>query len=544
MKEDIREILDNFLKQAKTDNLKTSDYPRYYSDLILKVSFGQGTPARIPWISFLGNNQKTSQGIYPVYHYHKKIDKLILAYGISETYKPKISWNLPKDSQKIKDYFESLGTKPERYGDSFVFNVYNTQSPLDWNQIENDLSQIIREYKEVLQRNGQNTGDSGQSIELDLQKIKADVKSSGFQMNDSLLERFVCALLTKPFVILTGLSGSGKTKLAQILAKYICENDSQYKMIPVGADWTNREPLLGFPNALEPGKYVWPENGALSLLLEAKANPNKPYFLILDEMNLSHVERYFADFLSAMESGEPISIHPDTDEWKNKDNTWKDDLEPFIQLPDNLFIVGTVNVDETTYMFSPKVLDRAQVLEFRVSDKDMASYLENQKSLDINGIGGLGSFMAESFLSYSRNSDKETDPEYNKLIKNTLISFFNELKKSEAEFGFRSASEIYRFLTIYEVLVPEADVYHMMDSAIMQKLLPRVHGSRRKLEPVLRTLGQLCVQEGQNIDEVFNIQEDFDFNDTTKVKYPMSLEKIVRMYTDLIYNGFTSYAEA
>jgi len=131
-------------------------------------------------------------------------------------------------------------------------------------------------------------------------------------------------------------------------------------MVSVGADWTNREPILGYPNALESGKYVKPDNGVLDLILNAELDPNKPYFLILDEMNMSHVERYFADFLSAMESTErTISLHPEGEEWDDCD------VPASLILPQNLFIIGTVNIDETTYMFSPKVLDRANVIEFR-----------------------------------------------------------------------------------------------------------------------------------------------------------------------------------
>ena len=119
------------------------------------------------------------------------------------------------------------------------------------------------------------------------------------------------SLLTKPFVILTGLSGSGKTKLAQAFVQWICEDKKQYCIVPVGADWTNREPLLGYVNALNPEEYILPENGALQLIIEANNEENqyKPYFLILDEMNLSHVERYFADFLSVMESNEEIPLY-------------------------------------------------------------------------------------------------------------------------------------------------------------------------------------------------------------------------------------------
>ena len=151
--------------------------------------------------------------------------------------------------------------------------------------------------------------------------------------------RFISALLTKPFVILTGLAGSGKTKVAEALSLWISEQDSQHCMVSVGADWTNREPLLGFPNALEQGKYVKPDSGVLDLILEAvkPENKHRPYFLILDEMNMSHVERYFADFLSAMESVDrTIALH--------STGEWKDSVPHEVTLPENLFIIGTLTL--------------------------------------------------------------------------------------------------------------------------------------------------------------------------------------------------------
>jgi 5-methylcytosine-specific restriction protein B len=168
--------------------------------------------------------------------------------------------------------------------------------------------------------------------------------------------RFTSSLMTKPFILLTGLSGSGKTKLAQAFSTWISKSSDQYCLIPVGADWTNREPLLGYLNALEKDSYIKPDNGVLDLLLDAEKNPNIPFFLILDEMNLSHVERYFADFLSAMESGLPIPLHSNNGIMIASDGTI---IPPEISFNGNLFIIGTVNIDETTYMFSPKVLDRA-----------------------------------------------------------------------------------------------------------------------------------------------------------------------------------------
>ncbi len=146
---------------------------------------------------------------------------------------------------------------------------------------------------------------------LNLKTIIEKLSNTGLQFDERLIIRFVASLLTKPFVILTGLSGSGKTKLAHAFAKGITNDDTQYCIVPVGADWTNKEFLLGFPNALDDLNYMLPDNGALNLILEAinTENKNKPYFLILDEMNLSHVERYFADFLSLMESKDSLKLY-------------------------------------------------------------------------------------------------------------------------------------------------------------------------------------------------------------------------------------------
>ncbi|GEM_PF-1323120 len=478
-----------------------------------------------------------------------------------------------------------------------------------------------------------------------------DIESAGFKGQPELPIRLISSLCTKRFIIFTGLSGSGKTKLAQIFAKWISEpaqikstqktfdlnevieadrakykitsldslsvtltqletgtkvnlpyeliyewinvivdkkfsteispreirqvvgeitkyspqlnsfeshlkasafhlikketkspnfKNTQICIVPVGADWTNREPLLGYPNALEKGKYVKPENGVLQIILEAgkPENQNKPYFLILDEMNLSHVERYFADFLSAMESGEDIPLHAEMEDWQ-------DDVPEKIKLPPNLFIIGTVNIDETTYMFSPKVLDRANVIEFRVTKDEMKDFLSNTKHLDINGIVGQGKNLADSFVLLAKNSEIKLDNVADlKIINDTLNEFFVELKKTGAEFGYRSATEIHRFTAIVKHLETNRDINKIIDWAIMQKLLPKVHGSKRKLESVLKTLGSLCLQNDQKFDEFLTSKNEIDFEGNPKIKYPVSLEKILRMYNNMLSNGFTSYAEA
>jgi 5-methylcytosine-specific restriction enzyme B len=369
---------------------------------------------------------------------------------------------------------------------------------------------------------------------LDIHVFDKAIKQSGITIGEDLVLRFVSSLVSKPFVILTGLSGSGKTKLAQAFARWICENEYQYKIIPVGADWTNREPLFGYPNALESEKYLLPDNGTLSLILDAvkEENQSKPYFLILDEMNLSHVERYFADFLSAMESGEAIPLH-------NSDTDWHG-VPSSIKLPKNLFVIGTVNIDETTYMFSPKVLDRANVIEFRVTEEEMREYLNSGVKMDLDILNANGAGMASNFMEIAANKGlTSTNVEG---LNEELIKFFVELKKCGAEFGYRSASEINRFAAVVNKLEPSWELTQIIDAAIMQKLLPKVHGSRKKLEPVLRKLAELCLNDASVFMEY--IKNGNDGIGVNKIKYPVSMEKIGRMYRALIENSFTSYAEA
>ena len=532
--------LKQFLAQAKTDNLKTKHFESEFKETKVKVSFGQGNTAKIPWISFLKEPNTTSNGIYPVYLYYKDYDLLILAYGISETNKPQKKWDI-RNKETINDYFKkNFGGKPDRYGNSFVFKIYDLKQELNKQQVEKDLELILSEYTKINFEDFETDKKKLNGINsFDIKRFQDDCKNVGLVYTNKLITRFVSSLSTKPFVILTGLSGSGKTKLAQAFAQWITGDKSQYAIVPVGADWTNREPLLGYPNALNKEEYVSPENGVLDLMIRAKKNiedneeATKPYFLILDEMNLSHVERYFADFLSTMESGDKIPLH----------KIVNDSLivPPSIKLPKNLFIVGTVNIDETTNMFSPKVLDRANTIEFRVTQDEMKNFLSNIRDIDMDALIGKGVGMAKSFLDMA--GSKEFATADIAVINDELVEFFSELKKTGAEFGYRTATEILRLIHQLSVLDNNLTTNQKIDIAIMQKLLPKLHGSRRKLCPVLETLGSFCISgDVRIIKDVFE-DADFDFNDAN-VLYPLSLEKIARMYRGAIDNGFASYAEA
>lgn len=370
------------------------------------------------------------------------------------------------------------------------------------------------------------------NLKFDINLFIENILESGLIFSDTLINRFVSSLLTKPFVLLTGLSGSGKTKIAQSFVQWICQDKSQYKIIPVGADWTNREPLLGYPNGLNQEEYITPDSGALNLIITAAKieNANKPYFLILDEMNLSHVERYFADFLSIMESDDRINLYTGNERIDLEGNPVPNE----IYWPKNLFIIGTVNIDETTYMFSPKVLDRANTLEFRVDSSNLKTFFEKPMKIDLSLIESKGAEMAENFLEIAQ--DKEIQNE--EIYKEAFLKFFEELKKVGAEFGYRTATEMLLLIKKLKTFSDLSDE-KCLDIAIMQKLLPKLHGSRSKIVKVLDALILLCLKEGQEFsiakcDEVLE----------TNIIYPISYEKLIRMYKNVLDNGFTSYAEA
>ena len=156
--ENINPILENFILQSKTNNLKVLNYPKVFADLKMKVSFGQGVPARVSWISFLAQEMQTSNGFYPVYLFYKNENKLILAYGVSETSEYPTTWPLEitNNNKQIKDYLNN----PPRSGDSFLFKSYNIEinnnkilfqsddkkTQINENLIK-DLNEIIKAYK-------------------------------------------------------------------------------------------------------------------------------------------------------------------------------------------------------------------------------------------------------------------------------------------------------------------------------------------------------------------------------------------------------------
>ena len=306
--------------------------------------------------------------------------------------------------------------------------------------------------------------------------------------------RYITSLLAKPFVILTGNSGTGKTRVSKRFAKHleVMDEDGEpnWLLVPVGADWTDNTKVLGFYNPLaDGGKGVYEETGILKLIRRANAHPDIPYFLILDEMNLSHVERYFSDFLSHMEAiGDDNLIMLDGYKGACSDDDAK------LAYPQNLFVIGTVNIDETTYMFSPKVLDRANVIEFKPSKDDVLAWFKLSEGTQDVPTAAPG--VSQSLLSLAkgiREGKGYIDTEDLTAISTTFDRLYDVLEDCGFEFAYRTVREVRRYINAAHEF--DGDGFKLdrsIDEQIAQKILPKLHGNKREIGGLLEGLAQIC----------------------------------------------------
>jgi 5-methylcytosine-specific restriction endonuclease McrBC GTP-binding regulatory subunit McrB len=204
-------------------------------------------------------------------------------------------------------------------------------------------------------------------VEPSFEDIHQSVLDAGFRVSVRTLRRYHLSLKTRGFVILSGVSGTGKTWLTKAYADAI---GAKYLLVPVAPNWTTNEDLLGYFNPLDNAYY----DTDFSRFLREAANEYEraeresrtptPFHLVLDEMNLARVEYYFAKFLATMET-------------RMREGTALVGLGPreAVHLSPNFFFIGTVNVDETTHGFANKVYDRAQLLELQVDPEDLERHI-------------------------------------------------------------------------------------------------------------------------------------------------------------------------
>jgi hypothetical protein len=294
--------------------------------------------------------------------------------------------------------------------------------------------------------------------------------------------------------------------------------------------------LLGYEDALsttEHGEHAWAAPEVLRFLLRAEEDHAHPYVLVLDEMNLAHVERYFADFLSGIESRQPVLPNLTRD----AAGAWRPTAgEPSrVPIPANVFVVGTVNVDETTYLFSPKVLDRANTFEFRVGADDLGTVRGRPAAAaqadDLHLRQVLAVVTDDEWHSRSPHPQRDE-------LADRLRGLHRILAISGHEFGHRVYEEGLRFAAI----LAESGEHHVakaLDLFTVQKVLPRIHGARRRTEPVLLRLSAFAAS-GEAEDPTTELDPTL-FSDTPTLR--LTFDKARRMLDAVRVNQFVSFAE-
>ena len=371
-----------------------------------------------------------------------------------------------------------------------------------------------------------------------IQKIKAYIASKGFSYEPGLIENFYLCLKSKPFVILAGTSGTGKTRLVKLFAEAIgaTSANGRYQMVSVRPDWSDSTDLFGhmdLSSRFIPGAII-------DFIKRAELDVTHPYILCLDEMNLARVEYYLSDFLSVMETrdfnetGEIVTdpLVPET--CFGSDQAAKGKYGT-VMLPENLYIIGTVNMDETTFPFSRKVLDRANTIEFSYVDLMPGEFAEESASaLDLPN-----SFLKTQYLLLQQCRGQE---DYVQQICADLQHINTTLQTANAHVGYRVRDEIvFYLLNNHEsgLLTEEA----AFDNAIMQKILPRIQGSSGSVKHMLCDLFKVCAGDYEG----FQTETDDVSSRMLKAaqspdcKHPESAKKIAFMVRRYEEDGFTSY---
>ena len=301
------------------------------------------------------------------------------------------------------------------------------------------------------------------SFDAILAAMRAEPRFAGFVFEDRLLAALHAAWRSherKRFVILSGLSGTGKTAVTLCYAEIVCKLmgipvEQHREIVPVAPDWHDPSGLLGYFNALHADPTFQAEP-ALRLVLRAASDPGRPYFLLLDEMNLARVERYFAPFLSAMETGKDLVLHANA--------VPVNDVPARVAWPANLHIAGTVNMDETTHPFSDKVLDRAFTLE--LWDVDLPRFFERRGGARLDEV------------------------------EKTLLELHEVMRKVRRHFGYRTTGEILAFVAAAPT-VEGIPAVAFLDQAVFSKVLPRLRGDDSPaFKEALAELESICKRRG------------------------------------------------
>lgn len=550
----------------------------------VKGSVGAGRWTDVPWVAIFDKRITTSaqKGVYIVYLLNKDTKELFLTLnqgatdiargeieasggklaftGIASASSDKTTANLKVKANEIRSILDhdislssgDIVTGSKAYDAGCIYyKKYMLNTLPDDDGLYSDLDNFIEAYAlyyELLYENQghvegidkpeEEVGEEELSKKEKLEQIKNYIANQGFSYDSNLIENFYLSLKSKPFVLLAGTSGTGKTRLARLFAKAIgALDDGRYLQVAVKPDWSDSTDLFGhvnLDNEFIPGAIV-------EFIKKAADDKNDlPYILCLDEMNLARVEYYLSDFLSVIETRDWDGSSIKTDRLIPKvcysgdsaaEKTYAD-----LRFPDNLYIVGTVNMDETTFPFSKKVLDRANTIEFSYVDFSLGDESEDEGA---EPLPVENSFLRADFLRLQKDCGEQWETV--KKINDKLITINEILKNGDAHFGYRMRDEII-FYMLYREKYDLLNENEAFDNQIMQKILPRIQGSSEAIANLLRNLFKECAGPYANKSGSSDSHKMENYiKDGNSVSYPKSAEKIWKMLRRFEDDDFTSY---
>ena len=361
-------------------------------------------------------------------------------------------------------------------------------------------------------------------------RLENYIASQGFSYPEGTVRDFYISLQTKPFCLLAGISGTGKTRLTSLFAEALTGTaDVQYRLLPVRPDWADSTPVLGYVNVLTPGsegrgRFV--STPFLDFVRRAARpeNGHRAYFLCLDEMNLARIEHYFAEVLSAMETPTRELLLPDG---------------RALRLPANLFLTGTLNLDESTHSLSRKVLDRANTLVLRE-----VRLQEEPEGQTVVSAGTLTAELCQAMFLHARVTTVAAARtklrgmhvggiDFAEICIDRLAEANEILEPHGLHFGYRIRDEALRYcansfdtdgvglLTPPTIDDGVANLTLALDLQILQKVLPRLSGTRDALDQPLRDLQRWAERS----------------------RLPRAHRKLERMRARLERDGFVTFEE-
>lgn len=551
--------------------------------LKIKWSVGKGGWARVPWIALPDEREtrSTRHGVYPVYLFREDLSGVYIALnqGIgvlkAEQGAPKSkrvlrerAEQLRRDSPALQDLknagfsidnridLHTSGDLKKDYEASIVaYKLYRRGEIPNDAALLNDLEQLLVAYDECLKQQFLRAQHGPalkivptppKHVELTsaVHEVISYIADRGFVYAPWQIAQYITAVRTKPFLILGGISGTGKSKLAAMIAE---ATGGVSKLVPVRPDWTDSSEVLGYAdldNKFRPGPV-------LEIAREAAANPDQLYTCILDEMNLARVEQYFAEVLSKIEDRHPQAnggyrTRPVLGQMHSgADPQWGS-----VVIPENLAIVGTVNVDESTHDFSRKVLDRAFTIE--LSEVHLGHWKQNGAPVRAVSKWPMTWWNPiKIHLSELANTTAAQHSEINRAI--TALDAVNHiLEHAQLKVAYRTRDEVAFYLLhaqqISDAFVDrEGNAVDPLDLALQMKILPRIAGRGNAIRKcILGLLGWSTTGKPLESNEEGNsVAGRWETMGRPSAlgnsKYPRLAARLCLMWQRFDADGYTSY---